>query len=253
MKIRAIILTVLFALFTLGNAVYADSSLETAGADIKGAIAREYTEYYADTLDAQKTSFHGSDNASFHEATLGEGVAYYQVNVHGDSLSHELTGYKFPLYLEGTQVAVIDATFESGAWKIFNISNHDDFDSAIKRIESEYAGNGKFELIDDKRYNLNYVYTNSTISEEYINLTNDESISPAEILNVISESVDSLNNLNRNSNDGVILVGGGPNVSPSDNQTSLLLPIILFGLSLVFAVPLIAIATQRRRASGTVE
>lgn len=120
-------------------------------------------------------------------------------------------------------------------------------------VEAEYAGNGKFELIDDKRYNLNYVYTNSAINEEYINLTNDESISPAEILNVISESVDSLNNLNRNSNDGVILVGGGPNVSPSDNQTSLLLPIILFGFSLAFAVPLIAIATQRRRASGTLE
>lgn len=253
MKIRAIILTVCFALLTLGNAAYADSGLETAGVDIKGAIERDYTDFYADTLEAQKDNFHGSDRASFHEATLGEGIAFYQVSVYGDSLSHELTGYKFPIYLEETQVALINATFESGTWKILNISNDDDFDNIIKQMESEYARNGKFELIDDKRYNLNYFYINNTINEEYINLTNNKSISPTEIIRVVNESADSFNNLNRNSNDRAILVGGGPNVSHSDNQTSLFLPIILFGLSLFFAVPLIVIATQRRRASGILQ
>ncbi|MEK3792053.1 hypothetical protein MKX42_10055 [Paenibacillus sp. FSL R7-0204] len=251
MKIRAIILTVFFALLTLGNAAYADSSLKTAGADIKGAIERDYTAYYADTLEAQKENFHSSNRVSFLEATLGEGIAYYQANIHGESLSHELIGYKFPLYLEGTQVAVIDATFESGAWKIFNISNNDNFSNTIKRIESEYAKDGTLELIDDKRYNLNYLYINTAVNEEYINLTNNESISPTEIMSVVSQSESSFNNSNRNSNDGAILVGGGQNVSSADNHTSLFLPILLFGLSLIFAVPLIVIATQRKRASVT--
>ncbi|MFD2879922.1 hypothetical protein ACFTAO_34395 [Paenibacillus rhizoplanae] len=210
MKIRAIILTV-FALLTLGNAAYADSSLKTAGADIKGAIERDYTAYYADTLEAQKENFHSSNRVSFLEATLGEGIAYYQANVHGESLSHELIGYKFPLYLEGTQVAVIDATFESGAWKIFLISAiMMIFGNTIKRIESEYAKDGTLELIDDKRYNLNYLYINTAVNEEYINLTNNESISPTEIMSVVSESESSFNNSNRNSNDGAIFGRRGP-------------------------------------------
>ncbi|ETT79744.1 MULTISPECIES: hypothetical protein [Paenibacillus] len=254
MKIRALLLTAVLALSLAGNAAYADSGLEKAGAEIKGAIEQEYKEYYADSLEAQKDNFHGTGKTSFHEATLGEGIPYYQLNVHDNSISHEMAGYKFPLYLEEAQVGVIEATLESGAWTIYNISNHNDFDNTVKRLEAEYAGKGTVELIDDKRYELDYLYINNEVNETYIDLTNEQNISPSEVRDAVSESADALNSMNRNSNEGAILVGGGHHAASSDGgHNSLITAIVLFGLSLVFAVPLVISAVQRRRASDVLQ
>lgn len=250
LKTRTIILTILFAMLTLGNAAYADSGFEKADAAITNAIQEEYSQFYAESLESQKSEFHGDGKVSFHEATLGEGIAYYKLDVQGDEVSHELLGYKFPLYLEGEQVAVVDATSESGVWKIFNISNHNDFDNTIKQLESDYANQSKIELIDDKRYDLNYLYTQN--NEEYINLTNDGNITPTEIMNIINESTKSSNNVSQqNTRDGAILVGGSSNLSAStSSHTSLLQPIILFGLSLLFAIPVFVLMIRKRKATS---
>ncbi|MFD1908319.1 hypothetical protein ACFSQ7_36490 [Paenibacillus rhizoplanae] len=69
---------------------------------------------------------------------------------------------------------MIEATLESGAWTIYNISNHNDFDNTVKRLEAEYAGKGTVELIDDKRYELDYLYINNEVNETYIDLTNEQ-------------------------------------------------------------------------------
>lgn len=248
MKIRAMISTVALALMLAGNAAYADADIEKAGAGVKGTIEQEFVEGYADSLDAQKDSFHGNGKSSFHEATVGEGVPYYQLNVSGESLTPEWTGYKFPLYLDGTQVAVIEATKDSGTWEILNISNHNDFQSTLERLEAAEAGDGAARLIDDKRYELNYIYTNDAGNERYIDLDNDQDISPSEIMDVITESSES-SQLNRNSTDGAILVGGGHPISVPEAGYTFFLPAVLFGLSLAFAIPVVVYFIRRRRAA----
>lgn len=251
LKTRVIILTILFAMITLGNAAYADSGLEKADAAITNAIQEEFKQFYAESLESQKSEFHGEGKVSFREATLGEGIAYYKLNVQGDEVSHELFGYKFPLYLEGEQVAVVDATSESGVWKIFNISNHNNFDNTIKQLESDYANQGKIELIDDKRYDLNYLYTENANNEEYINLTNNENVTPTEIMNMVNDSTDASNDVQQKTRDGAILVGGGSNLSAStSSHTSLLQPTILFGLSLLFAIPVFVLMIKKRKATS---
>lgn len=248
MKIRAMISTVVLALLLAGNAAYADADIEKAGAGVRGAIEQEFIGGYADSLDAQKDNFHGKGKSSFHEATVGEGVPYYQLNVSGESLTPEWIGYKFPLYLDGTQVAVIEATQESGTWKIFNISNHNDFQSTLERLKAAEAGDSAARLIDDKRYEFNYLYTNDAGNERYIDLANDQDISPSEIMDVIIESSES-SQMNRNSTGGAILVGGSHQISASAAGDTFFLPAVLFGLSLAFAVPVVVYFIRRRRAA----
>lgn len=72
MKIRALLLTAVLALSLAGNAAYADSGLEKAGAEIKGAIEQEYKEYYADSLEAQKNNFHGTGKQAFMRPLWGK-------------------------------------------------------------------------------------------------------------------------------------------------------------------------------------
>lgn len=65
MKIRAIILTILFALFTLGNVVYADSSLETAGADIKGRLLGNIQSIMLILLKPRRLAFTAATKQAF--------------------------------------------------------------------------------------------------------------------------------------------------------------------------------------------
>ncbi|MNB95708.1 hypothetical protein D3C81_1176850 [compost metagenome] len=112
-----------------------------ADSDIKTAIEADFQQHYADTLDAYKADFNTNGDITFHKAMIGEGIEYYKIANYGGDEPLEFAGYKFPLYLSGKQVCVIDATNESGEWKISNISNHADFDKKLNQIRLFHSRN----------------------------------------------------------------------------------------------------------------
>lgn len=245
MKASTVILSILFFLFTMQNISYANSGLEKAGIDIHSIIEADYKLRYADSLEKQKNEFGVNSNANFQEATIGEGIIYYKINLNKDTLSHEIVGYKFPLYLKGDQVAVIDTRLISGSWKIFDISNLNNFDSTIKKLESDFANYGELELIEDVRYKLNLLYFKKT--DHYINLKNNKPISSNAVKDIVSDLSDS-KYLDSNTENTAKLVGSDYDNNTSGHKTSIIIPIVLFGLSLLFAIPLLITIINKRKS-----
>lgn len=251
MKVSTVILTTLVTLFTFWSTAYANSGFEIAGEEIKNIIEKEYKLKYADSLNDQKKEFHVNNNANFHEATIGAGISYFQLDLHEDILSHKIVGYKFPLFFEGKQVAVVNTRLKSGSPKIFDVSNSNNSDREIKKLESEYANNDKLELIDDERFKLNLLYVKKGSSEQYINLSNNEKISSKDIKETISQLTDS--NAHPNIDNSDETVGTGVDTDSSSQKDFSILPIILFGLSLLFAIPVLVMFIKKRKASSKLQ
>ncbi|WP_342421619.1 hypothetical protein [Paenibacillus sp. FSL E2-0178] len=244
MKRYAMAMLILFSMLICSGSVYASTDFEKADSSIKEIILSDYQLHYADTLESHKDSFHGLKNTVFHDATLGEGIAFYRIADLSDISSLEFAGYKFPLYLDGKQVAVIEANNDTGEYKIFNISNQDDFDRKLKQAITQYKGKGQIQLIDDKHYNINSVYINDEADKHYIDLNTNKLSTPKELNNKLNELNDSFYKTNtEDMGAAVVGLGGGALQQP---KTSILLPVVLSVLGMLFLTPLALLLFNKR-------
>lgn len=241
MKQYTIALLILVSLLVFNSSVYANTVIELADSEIKTAIEADYQQHYADTLDVYKESFNTQANISFHEAALGDGIAFYKISAVEGSNSLQFAGYKFPLYLNGKQVCIIDATTEFGQWKISNISNHSDFEkkfSQMKAINSTKE-QAQIRYIDDRSYDAQYAYINDSTGERYIELNTNKSFSPKEFLNKV-ENIKNNPSLKIKA-DGTLRTGFGGEYPTETKNTLIIQVTLLFTLGVMFLVPVWAI------------
>lgn len=239
----------LIFLFVSGNIVAAQSeasnkSFEYADVKIKQEIRSDFLSNYADTLDSIG-DFQQNTSGSYHSAKLGEGIAFYKIEVTENSISTQFAGYKFPLYLENQQAGVIDAVYESGEWKVLNISNDNQFERKLERIKAKSNGSAKLKLIEDKRYKADSAYISDTLGERFIDLNSDKVITKTEFDQKIKSNIASQANVKFSENEAIPL--GYGETPTSEAKSNVLLSLVFLAIAIGFAISFIILKLKHRK------
>ncbi|HCF70305.1 MAG TPA: hypothetical protein DER33_01715 [Syntrophomonas sp.] len=116
-----------------GNDEPSDKSQISA---VKLAIDKSFQDSQK-ALDADKQNWGLSENESFSQAVLGEGIPYYDFSpefLAGKDSKDILimSGYIFPITIANKPVGIVNVKQIDGQWQIFNIGNINTFEQDIK-------------------------------------------------------------------------------------------------------------------------
>jgi len=239
-------LVVIIGLISFGGSIFSSSEFETADENIKAAIEADYHLRFADSLESQKEQF--TENSTLEDAQLGQGIAFNKISNDGSLV---LGGYQFPLNQSGKQIALIEATNESGKWEIYNISNVSELGENLAKAKTNSNGNAHFKLIDDKSHGIHAVLINDANGERVMDLKSNKTLTKQEFRDSINK-IKSDKAKNR-IKDGVVQIGGTGSLSEASStttpsKTSLSLILLAVGIAVPIAYVAIRVKLRQKRS-----
>ncbi|MDO3411551.1 hypothetical protein QWJ34_17435 [Saccharibacillus sp. CPCC 101409] len=144
-RIAICLLAVLLMPVGPGASVQADSSFEYADASVKKQIETELRRDYADSLNADKSSY--KTDGSFEEAELDDGVAVYGLDAANDSLTR--IGYEFPLRLNKAVVGTVSAEKNADGWSISRVGSSSDLPAKLQSAVGQAPPGARLQYVHD--------------------------------------------------------------------------------------------------------
>ncbi|PWV95183.1 hypothetical protein DFQ01_12918 [Paenibacillus cellulosilyticus] len=215
-----------------------DPQNQIADNSIKQSILTDYQQHYASSLDSAKSDFNGS-SGSFQNATLGNGIAYYQIaDDHTDPFI--FAGYIFPIELDGKELGTVYANNDSGEWKIFRVNNVKDYTQSVNKAKSNVNTGDKTKVIDDMRYGISALYINGGDGEHIVDLHKGSDFKKkpySDFKNSIDKVRLDNQNMKSKTKDGAIQFGSGSvNVNNNDKSNHTYIYLLIAAVAFLFPV-----------------
>jgi hypothetical protein len=244
MKQLILSFSLILAMLSFSLSAFANSEIESASEKVKAEVEADYQQHYAASLDSQKDQFNVTGEDSLSTAQLGNGIAYYTIDVKNDKPAITFAGYQFPLLLNGKQIATVQANKSvEDKWEVANISNIVDMEKVIQVANDNKKGTGKIKLIEDKSYGIKSVYIQDNDGERFVDLKSGKSSTVADFNDEIVKKHKDKEKHAENNKDGAIQAGGTPIATNSSSNNT---PYIFAALGILFMIPVIYFFLRKR-------
>jgi hypothetical protein len=127
-----------------------NSNTPIASKEVKAMVESDFAKYQK-SLDNSKDNFGASNEETFSNAQLKDGIAYYMVSNNTDTNDNGFTfaGYIFPIQLNGKPVGIVSATENNGKWQVLDISNNLTFDQDLSDAKKLLKNTDRTKLVYD--------------------------------------------------------------------------------------------------------
>ncbi|MBL0385278.1 hypothetical protein JJB07_01350 [Tumebacillus sp. ITR2] len=155
-RILTTLFLVLFATCTLGliqQPAFAGSpepKIQYADQKVKSMVEADF-QNYKNSLEHTKDNFGVTEQESYSKASLGDGVAYYDLANNSDLSADPLTfaGYVFPIHVQGKTGGIVFAQEKEGKWGVFYIQSNLTFEQDLAEAKKRIQADDSIKLVSD--------------------------------------------------------------------------------------------------------
>lgn len=203
-----------------------EPNIQNVNKDVKLMIEADFLNYQK-SLDKTKDKFGVSDDESFTNAHLGDGIPYLVVSDSSEANENGFTfdGYIFPIQVNGKPVGIVFSKETNGKWSIVNIKNNMTFEQDLLNARKLLKDTDDAKLVYDPAFGLYALVIHHATGEKSILSMKDNEALKLKKNNLIpiadfQASLHELKKARGLESKGQVIQAGGVSIVDSNSQES---------------------------------